>query len=189
MNLPANLLAQNLIQTMDGPSQKFWVAIILGSLGIVFGLRTVVWIIRASLEFCERKQVMDVMQTLAQKGQLDPDRVAEMIASLTAKKGRGAKFTGKRHGMVDDAHLAATPRERAIEAQIETRDGMFRIGFLLLTTSLGFFAAAAIGGVRELLIPACIAGGVGLGLSGMGVARREAIQRIREDVEQKVSRG
>jgi hypothetical protein len=188
MNFPANLLAQNLIQNLDGPSQEFWIAITLGSLGIVLGLRTVVWIIRASLEFCERKQVMDVMQTLAQKGQLDPERVAEMIASLTAKKGRGMKFTSKPQGIANDAHIAATSRERAIEAQIETRDGMFRIGFLLLTTSLGFFAAAAIGGVRELLIPACIAGGVGLGLSGMGVARREAIQRIRDDVERADSR-
>ncbi|MBK9385505.1 MAG: hypothetical protein IPN34_11910 [Planctomycetes bacterium] len=147
---------------------EFWIAFGLGSLGIVLGLRTLIWIIRASLAYSERMKMLEVVNAMAKQGKLEPERLERMITELRETSG------GRR-----PKSASAT----AASSAVDVRDTTFRIGFVLLASSLGFFAAAVFAGENDLVIPGCILGGTGLGLSGMGVARREALQRIRADVE------
>jgi hypothetical protein len=179
MNLLPPLLAQNTSSDSSGvrsslprflEDAEFWIAFGLGSLGIVLGLRFFTWVIRASLDFAERGKMLDVMNAMAKQGRLEPERLERMISELQESRG------GRR---------AKSARGASSSSAIDVRDTTFRIGFVLLASSLGFFAAAAFAGENDLVIPGCILGGTGLGLSGMGVARREALQRIRADVERR----
>ena len=149
---------------------EFWIAFGLGSLGIVLGLRTIIWIIRASLSYSERMKMLEVVNAMAKQGKLEPERLERMITELReTSEGRRLR----------SASAAAS------SSAVDVRDATFRIGFVLLASSLGFFAAALFAGENDLVIPGCILGGTGLGLSGMGVARREALQRIRADVDRR----
>jgi hypothetical protein len=162
----ASSSARGRLHFLDDP--QFWIAAGLGTLALVLVLRFLTWVIRTSFAFAERKQMLEVLQALAKQGQLDPERLERMIADLTRSPGA--------------RRPSPSERPESLASRLEGRDLFFRIGFVLLASSLGFFAAAMFAGEEDLLIPACIVGGLGLGLSGMGVARREALDRIRAEL-------
>jgi hypothetical protein len=162
----APIWSESWLSSFEDP--RFWLVAGLAALALVLVLRFLTWVIRASFAFAERKQMIEVLQALAKQGQLYPERLERMIADLTRSPG--------------SRRPSPSERPASETSSIQVRDIFFRIGFVLLASSLGFFAAALFAGEDDLLIPACILGGVGLGLSGMGVARREALDRIRADV-------
>ncbi|MCB9892274.1 MAG: hypothetical protein H6833_11540 [Planctomycetes bacterium] len=76
-------------------------------------------------------------------------------------------------------------RERTVEERlVAKRERSFWLGSFLLSFSLGFFLAGRLVEIPELYIPGAITGTLGLAHATYGLARREVLCRIRQDVEQ-----